>query len=148
MRSTAAPEVQTPRELAAAGRDRLPGISVVCIDNEPKVLDGMDALLGGWGCHVLKAPDLKTAIEAIADAQAAPDGLLVDYHLDQRHGIDVIAELRRRFGADLPAILITADRRPVMRDQARAHDIQVLSNSRARRATRPSTRAANRSSRR
>jgi CheY-like chemotaxis protein len=126
-RSSAAPEVQAPRELAATGRGRLPGISVVCIDNEPKVLDGMDALLGGWGCHVLKAPDLKTAIEAISDAQIAPNGLLVDYHLDQANGIDVIAELRHRFGADLPAILITADRSPMMRDEARAHDIQVLS---------------------
>ena len=126
-RSSAVPEVQTPREAAATGRGQLLGISVVCIDNEPKVLDGMDALLGGWGCHVLKAPDLKTAIEAIADAQFTPDGLLVDYHLDQGNGIDAVAELRRRFGADLPAILITADRTPLVRDQARAHDIQVLS---------------------
>ena len=43
-----------------------------------------------------------------------------------RHS-DAIIELRRRFGADLPAILITADRSPHMRDEARAKDVQVLS---------------------
>ena len=59
-------------------------------------------------------------------ARSSPNGLLVDYHLDKGNGIDAIAELRRRFGADLPAILITADRSPHVRDAARAHDIQVL----------------------
>jgi CheY-like chemotaxis protein len=124
--SSAVP-IQAPRELATVDRGRLLGTSVLCIDNEPKVLDGMDALLGGWGCRVLKAPDLATAINAIAESQAAPNGLLVDYHLDKGNGIDAIVELRRRFGADLPAILITADRSPLVRDEARAHDIQVLS---------------------
>ena len=125
--SSAAPSVQAPRELAAVDRGRLLGIAVLCIDNEPKVLDGMDALLGGWGCRVLKAPDLATAIAAVAESQVAPNGLLVDYHLDRGNGIDAIAELRRRFGADLPAILITADRSPHVRDEARAQDVQVLS---------------------
>ncbi|MEI8154399.1 MAG: PAS-domain containing protein, partial [Hyphomicrobiales bacterium] len=36
--STAAPSVQTPRDLAAVDRSRLLGTSVLCIDNEPKVL--------------------------------------------------------------------------------------------------------------
>jgi CheY-like chemotaxis protein len=103
------------------------GVTVLCIDNEPKVLDGMDTLLGGWGCQVLKAPDLATAIAAIAESQAAPNGLLIDYHLDRGNGLEAILELRRRFGADLPAILITADRSPLVRDEARKHDIQVLS---------------------
>ncbi len=52
--------------------------------------------------------------------------MLVDFHLDEGNGIDAIAELRRRFGADLTAILITADRSPHVRDDARAQAIQVL----------------------
>ena len=99
---------------------------MLCIDNEPNVLDGMDALLGGWGCRVLKAPNLATAIGAIADSKDIPNGLLIDYHLDQGNGIEAIVELRRKFGPDLPAILITADRSPLVRDQARAHNVQVL----------------------
>src|SRR4029450_460206 len=83
-------------------------------------------LLGGWGCRVFKAPDLATAIAVVAEAQISPDGLLVDYHLDDGNGITAINELRRRFGANLTAILITADRSPHVREEARANDIQLL----------------------
>jgi CheY-like chemotaxis protein len=99
---------------------------VLCIDNEPKILDGMETLLGGWGCRVLKAPDLKSALATVSEAKSVPNGLLIDYHLDNGNGIEAIAALRWRFGADLPAILITADRSPAVREEARARDIQVL----------------------
>jgi len=125
--SSAAPQVTAPSAAAEIDRSQLIGTTVLCIDNEPKVLDGMEALLGGWGCPVLKAPDLATAILAITEAQIAPNGLLVDYHLDRGNGLDAIADLRRRFGAGLPAILITADRSPHVRDQARGLNVQVLS---------------------
>jgi CheY-like chemotaxis protein len=55
-----------------------------------------------------------------------PNGLLVDYHLDEGNGIDAIRSLRQRFGATLPAILITADRSLHVRDEARAANIQLL----------------------
>jgi signal transduction histidine kinase len=125
--SSAAPSIQAPREFTTVDRGRLIGTTVLCIDNEPKVLDGMDALLGGWGCRVLKAPDLPTAVEAVTQSQVTPNGLLVDYHLDKGNGLDAIIELRRQFGAELPAILITADRSPHVRDAAREQDVQVLS---------------------
>jgi Na+/proline symporter/signal transduction histidine kinase len=125
--SSAAPSVQATRELARVDRVQLLGINVLCIDNEPKVLDGMDALLSGWGCRVLRASDLARAIDTVSAQQAPLHGLLIDYHLDRGNGIDAIVELRKRFGADLPAVLITADRSPRVRDEARAHDVQVLS---------------------
>ena len=62
----------------------------------------------------------------MAEAKVNPHGLLVDYHLGDGNGIDAIIQLRWRFGADLPAILITADRSPHVRDDARARNIQVL----------------------
>jgi Na+/proline symporter/signal transduction histidine kinase len=125
--SSVAPSSQPVRRLANVDRSQLAGRTVLCIDNEPKVLDGMAALLSGWGCRVLRAPDLATAVNAVSESQVAPSGLLVDYHLDQGNGIEAIVELRRRFGADLPAILITADRSPRVRDEAQAHEVKVLS---------------------
>lgn len=125
--SAVAPAQEAPREVVHADRGQLLGVTVLCIDNEPQILDGMETLLGGWGCRVIKGPDLASAIAALTEANTAPDGLLVDYHLDNRgNGIDAIAALRREYGAELPAILITADRSPVVRDAARANDIQVL----------------------
>src|SRR5262249_57201392 len=96
---------------------QLAGIAVLCVDNEPSVLDGMETLLRGWGCQVLKASDLALAVTAVSDSSLLPNGLLVDYHLDQGNGIEAIAALRHRYG-DLPALLITADRSPARREQA------------------------------
>ena len=75
--------------------------------------------------QVLKAPDLAFALAAISESHLMPNGLLVDYHLDHGNGIEAIVALRRRYG-DLPAILITADRSPTVREQAREAGIQVL----------------------
>ncbi|MBV9627493.1 MAG: PAS-domain containing protein [Xanthobacteraceae bacterium] len=105
---------------------KLAGLHVICIDNEPKILDGMEALLVGWGCRVSKASDLPRALDVLSSVQIPPAAALVDYHLDNGNGLDVIAALRARFGADLPAILITADRDAQVRAAARAVGVSVL----------------------
>ena len=125
-RSDAAPVVLPQRDTAQFDSGQLAGTTALCIDNEPAVLDGMETLLRGWGCEVIKAPDAAIALATIAESQTTPNGLLVDYHLDDGNGIEAIEKLRGRCGADLPAILITADRSPTVREQARARAIQVL----------------------
>ncbi|MGC2115659.1 MAG: PAS domain-containing hybrid sensor histidine kinase/response regulator [Pseudolabrys sp.] len=124
-RSNEAPVELPARESARVESGQLAGITTLCVDNEPSVLDGMETLLRGWGCEVLKAPDLAFALTAISESSLMPNGLLVDYHLDHGNGIEAIATLRRRYG-ELPAILITADRSPAVREQAREEGIQVL----------------------
>ena len=113
------------REETRVDPGQMIGTAALCIDNEPSVLDGMETLLRGWGCEVIKAPDLGAALAAIAESPIMPNGLLIDYHLDEGNGIEAIVALRRRCG-ELPAILITADRSPAVREQARAEGIQVL----------------------
>jgi signal transduction histidine kinase/CheY-like chemotaxis protein len=124
-RSNAAPVELPARDTTRIDPSQLAGTTAICIDNEPSVLDGMEMLLRGWGCEVIKAPDLDIAMAAIAESATPPNGLLVDYHLDQGNGIEAIIALRKRCGA-LPAILITADRSPAVRERARAEDIQLL----------------------
>src|SRR5713101_6190752 len=113
--SATIPLSQPQHQTREVDRVRLSGVTVLCLDNDLAILDGMEALLAGWGCRVLKAPDLESAITVIAQAKVVPDGLLVDYHLDDGDGIEAIRHLRSRFGADLTAILITADRSPHVR---------------------------------
>jgi Na+/proline symporter/signal transduction histidine kinase/CheY-like chemotaxis protein len=109
---------------------RLVGTVVLCIDNDPAILDGIKTLLGGWGCRVITAADLTTAVAAInargQEPENEPDGLLVDYHLDGDNGIAAIAELRRRLRRSVPAVLITADRSAHVREQARAEGVHLL----------------------
>jgi len=123
--SNEAPIELLARESARVDPSQLAGITALCIDNEPSVLDGMETLLRGWGCDVIKAPDLAFALAAISGSATMPNGLLVDYHLDDGNGIEAIVALRRRYG-DLPAILITADRSPAVREQARETSVQLL----------------------
>lgn len=99
---------------------------VLAIDNEPNILSGMDALLAGWNCRILTALDPHSGAMQIQDLGETPDVLLIDYHLDDCNGIEAVGELRWKFGADIPAILITADRTPAVRKEAAARDIHIL----------------------
>ncbi|MBR3192930.1 PAS domain-containing hybrid sensor histidine kinase/response regulator, partial [Bosea sp. (in: a-proteobacteria)] len=104
---------------------QLAGLKLLAIDNEPTILDGMRLLLGGWGCKVETAADLDEA-SAIIAAGGTPDVLIADYHLDHgENGIALISALRQQVGG-LPAILLTADRSPEVREEAAALDIHVL----------------------
>ena len=125
-RSSAAPIELPQRDQPGVDPSQLAGTMALCIDNEPAVLDGMETMLRGWGCDVIKAPDLGVALAALAESESLPNGLLIDYHLDEGNGIEAIAILREHCGGDLPAILITADRSPAVREAARAKSIQVL----------------------
>jgi Na+/proline symporter/signal transduction histidine kinase len=99
---------------------------VLCVDNDPKILDSMTALLRGWECETILATDLAEAVDRLRASAKSPAGFLVDYHLDRGNGIEAITELRRLFGAEIPAVLITADRSHGVRETARALAIQVL----------------------
>ena len=66
--SNAAPVDLPAREDTRIDPGQLVGITALCIDNEPSVLDGMETLLRGWNCAVVKAPDLETALAAVAES--------------------------------------------------------------------------------
>ncbi len=121
--ATAAPKLRAVPRLELG---RLDGTVVLCIDNERAILDGMETLLGGWGCRTLRAADLAEALAAIDASGREPDGFLVDYHLDGANGVAAIAELRRRLGRYVPAILITADRSLNVREEARVEGAHLL----------------------
>ncbi|MBN9064263.1 MAG: PAS-domain containing protein [Rhizobiales bacterium] len=102
----------------------LAGMTILAIDNEPSILEGMKALLEGWGCRVVTADGSRAAIAALRSLQAQPDALVVDYHLDNENGIDAAARLRQ--GRDMPVVMLTADRSAEARDAATAKGIHVL----------------------
>jgi len=102
------------------------GARIVCIENDPAILDGMKTLLTAWDAVVIAVSDPESAMEAIEAAGGSVTGFLVDYHLDRGNGIAAIRDIRRRFGEAIPAILITADRSPHVRAAAREENIAVL----------------------
>jgi Na+/proline symporter/signal transduction histidine kinase len=114
--TTATPLLRTP----------VTGSLIVCIENDAAILDGMRTLLTAWDAEVIAVPDPDAAIEAIEAAGRPVTGLLVDYHLDRGNGVAAIRDIRRRFGENIPGILITADRSPHVRAAAREENIVVL----------------------
>ncbi len=107
-------------------RTPMSGALIVCIENDSAILDGMKTLLTAWDAEVIAVGDPETAISAIEAAGDRVTGLLVDYHLDRGNGVAAIRDIRRRFGDNIPAILITADRSPHVRTAAREENIAVL----------------------
>jgi CheY-like chemotaxis protein len=87
----------------------LSGLRVLCIDNEPAVLQGMQTLLTGWGCSVAIARGAEQALEHLRQGAQPPDIILADYHLDDGTGTGAIAAVRAASRTQIPAIIITAD---------------------------------------
>jgi Na+/proline symporter/signal transduction histidine kinase/CheY-like chemotaxis protein len=111
-----------PRQSPAG---QLAGLRLLVIDNEPTILDGMRGLLAGWGCVVTTASGLDEALASLRSA-GEPDVVIADYHLDHGNGLTAISTLRERTSARVPAILLTADRSPQVREAAIALDVHLL----------------------
>jgi Na+/proline symporter/signal transduction histidine kinase len=102
----------------------LTGMRVLCIDNDRRILEGMQLLLDGWGCEVIVHSGSKSL--AKAGRIEAPDIILADYHLDGETGLDLIGSLRERLGELVPAVLVTADRSNDVRQAAERLDVAVI----------------------
>ncbi|MBL4869986.1 MAG: hybrid sensor histidine kinase/response regulator [Robiginitomaculum sp.] len=84
------------------------GLAVLCIDDEPEILEGMRELLKVWGCLVFLAKN-KMEAEAIMETENI-DIMIADYHLrDAHNGIDVITALRHKLSHDSNVCLLTAN---------------------------------------
>jgi Na+/proline symporter/signal transduction histidine kinase/CheY-like chemotaxis protein len=127
MFSILAPRSAEPAPVSASPRaaipDSLAGLRVLCVDNDPDILAGMAALLGRWEVEVLRAA---TVDAALAQLDAAPDVLLVDYHLhDRLDGLATLDALRAR-APNATGALLTADGSDALKQAARARGYRVL----------------------
>jgi Na+/proline symporter/signal transduction histidine kinase len=120
--------VQLPRPAAPdVGNDRLVGRRVLCMENEPAVLAGIEALLSSWGCQTLAVRDRESAMNLVRRGEAVPDLLLVDYHLDRGvSGLELAEEIQDLWGSRVPSIVITADHTQGAQTAASARGCQIL----------------------
>jgi PAS domain S-box-containing protein len=105
---------------------RLEGARILCVDNQPEVLNGMAALLGRWGSVPLMAASLDEA-RKLFEGEDPPAAMLVDYHLDHgENGLDLMGELRAHWRSDIPGAVITADHSEELRLQAKTLGYPLL----------------------
>jgi Na+/proline symporter/signal transduction histidine kinase len=120
------PAQATQAEARVQAAGPLRGLTVLAIDNEPSILNGMRVMLEGWGCAVLTAADATEATALLGRSVTAPDVIIADYHLDEGDGVEAIGLVRGALGKHVPASLLTADRSLDVRSRAEASDIHIL----------------------
>ena len=72
----AEPVKAAPEPTGPTTRMPLAGLRVLCVDNEPAILEGLSALLKRWGMSVVTAPDAETALardEGVRALRRRPD---------------------------------------------------------------------------
>jgi len=121
-RPTAEPSIAATAPTAG----RMTGLVVLCIDNEPDVLNALQSLLKGWGCIALVAQNAAEAIERLRESGNKPDVILADYHLDGATGLEAVATLRAGAKAHAPVIVITADHSAQVQRAVRARGYALL----------------------
>lgn len=97
----------------------LANVKVLCVDNEPRILAGMQSLLEQWGCQVTTARDLGQALSLWRE-ESAPQLVLADFHLDKETGMDVLQALQYHWQQPLAAVVISADNSDEVRDEVLA----------------------------
>jgi signal transduction histidine kinase len=108
----------------------LDGRLIVVVEDEPAVRAGVEVLLKGWGATIVSFESVAeaSAWAAASDAaQVRPDLLIVDYRLENgRTGVDAIVALRERFGAGVPAIVVTGSTMTGHDKEAQEKDFHIL----------------------
>jgi signal transduction histidine kinase/CheY-like chemotaxis protein len=122
-------------QLEALGGGTVPGLTldgrlIVVVEDEPAVRSGLEVLLQGWGAQVLSFDSVADCAAWAAEsgpAQRRPDLCIADYRLDSgRTGVEAIAALRARFGAALPAIVVTGSTMSSLDKEAQDKDFHLL----------------------
>ncbi|GAC1627779.1 MAG: PAS domain-containing hybrid sensor histidine kinase/response regulator [Nevskia sp.] len=117
--------------VARRSADRIVGSLVLCLDNEPAVLEGLCALLTNWGCRVLTARNRAEAEQHWRLHGELPDLVLIDFHLDpdprgDADGIQAMSRLQALWRAAVPGIVLTADHTQAARAAAAQQGYALL----------------------
>jgi CheY-like chemotaxis protein len=86
---------------------------VVLIDDESAILHGMSELFDNWNIGLVAARNADDSLQWLAGIGRVPDVIVADFHVPgETDGLAVIARIRRHFGREIPAIVISGDSAP------------------------------------
>ena len=106
----------------------LDGRLIVIVEDEPAVREGLEVLLSGWGARIVALASVAATEAWIAAADGpAPALIIADYRLENGEtGVAAIGLLRKRFGAAVPAIVVTGSSMTGHDKEALEHDFHLL----------------------
>jgi len=109
---------------------RLDGITVMVIDDERTILEGLQVVLSNWGAQVLAAQSRAEALDLAARWEAPPDVVVSDLLLQGGdNGLDLLAALERHprgIGAATARLLVTGETKPDRLREVAASGVAVL----------------------
>ncbi|WP_165794878.1 ATP-binding response regulator [Solimicrobium silvestre] len=109
------------------GNTNFDGCTVLVIDDDAAILEATRGLLEQWGCHVIIAEGINSAIKLLMQEAQLPNAMICDYRLrSKENGANAVAIICEEFNADIPAMLITADTSPTRIVQLKATGLPVL----------------------
>jgi len=95
---------------ALSPQSELSGQTVLVIDDDAEILDGMRHVLRAHGCNPIAALSATEAIELLSESDLVPSMIVADYRLENGQTGDVAIQLvREEFNTDIPAIIVTGD---------------------------------------
>ncbi len=115
-----------PQELPAAqvygAEADLAGVRIVCLDNEPLILEGLQRMLENAGAQVAAATDRQGLVDILSVER--PDIILADYHLDNGDtGVDALLAQDRELP---PVVILSADDSDEVRQRVRDSGFRFL----------------------
>jgi signal transduction histidine kinase len=125
--SISVPQADGGRTLAAhpasatADEAALERRTVLLVEVDEALRASMADLLRTWQCDVLEADGTATSLAVLDKAERSPDVIIADHHLaGLRCGEDTVRAVRERAARDIPALIISGDHAPSVRDAVRA----------------------------
>ncbi len=84
--------------------------TILIIDDEKAVLESMRLILTKWGCDVLFADSIETAVELAKHIKCSIDLIISDYRLrDNTTGVEAIKRIREVLNYHVNGVLVTGD---------------------------------------
>jgi CheY-like chemotaxis protein/anti-sigma regulatory factor (Ser/Thr protein kinase) len=125
--------VRSPRSrprVQRAPSNTLRGRRIVVVDDDPAVVAAMQALFASWDAKATGGPDAALAFATLDDDDSGNDAvdlIVADLRLaDGKSGIDTIARMRERMGADTPAIIVSGDTSTAAQIEVEAAGVRLL----------------------
>jgi CheY-like chemotaxis protein/anti-sigma regulatory factor (Ser/Thr protein kinase) len=120
--------IAPPVPQTAADLDALRDKVIAVVDDERDVREGLAELLATWRCKPVVAASARELLELLELSGLRPDAVIADHRLREREtGLGAVAALRERFGAWLPALIMSGDTTPEIFQMAREQQLPLLS---------------------
>lgn len=95
---------------ASVSHLKLQGRDILVLDDDPDILDAMNAWLSNWGCKPQCFPTTEQALNHIKHSHWQPELIISDYQLGPgQNGIEAIDKIRQLCRSDIPAIIISGN---------------------------------------